>query len=155
MLRLATLIALLPVTLRAQSATQVAAPAAFRATGGFFALSVADLDASARWYTEKLGMTVVRQMPNAGTSDVTLLAGGGLIVELVHDNAARSAAGDAGQAHGIFKAGVIVDSLGKTIALLRSRGIEIAFGPFPARPDALANCIIRDNAGNLIQFFER
>jgi len=155
MTRFAILFALNPVTLQAQSATQLAAPAAFHATGGFFAVAVSDLDASARWYAEKLGMTVVRRMLNAGTSSVTVLAGGGLIVELVHNADARPTGGDVGQAHGIFKAGIVVDSLGKTIELLRSRGVEIAFGPFPARPDALSNCIIRDNAGNLIQFFQR
>jgi catechol 2,3-dioxygenase-like lactoylglutathione lyase family enzyme len=155
MARLAALLALIPFVVRAQSATEVAGPAAFRATGGFFAVSVADLDTSARWYTEKLGMTVVRRMPNAGQSSVAILAGGGLVVELVHNDSARAAATAPAMSHGIFKAGVIVDGLQKTIDLLRSRGVEIAYGPFPARPGAMANCIIRDNAGNLIQLFER
>ena len=35
----------------------------------------------------------------------------------------------------------------------QARGAEIAFGPFPARDGQRANLIVRDNAGNLIQFF--
>ena len=155
MTRLATLLVLIPFALPAQSARDADAPAAFHTTGGFFALAVADLDASTRWYSEKLGMAVVRRMPNAGGTSVTVLAGGGLIVELVHDPNTGSTGSEPAQRRGIFKAGVIVDSMQKTIGLLRSRGVGIAYGPFPARPAAMANCIIRDNAGNLIQLFER
>jgi hypothetical protein len=55
--------------------------------------------------------------------------------------------------HGIFKAGVIVSDFEKTLALLKARNAEIAFGPYPARADQRANVMVRDNAGNLIQFF--
>ena len=55
--------------------------------------------------------------------------------------------------HGLFKAGVVVDDFDKTLATLRSRGVEFAFGPFPARPNQRANVLIKDNAGNLIQIF--
>ena len=41
----------------------------------------------------------------------------------------------------------------KTLAILKARNVPIAFGPFPARPNQRANVIIRDNAGNLMQFF--
>jgi hypothetical protein len=56
--------------------------------------------------------------------------------------------------HGIFKAGVIVSDFEKTLALLKATNAEIAFGPYPARADQRANVIVRDNAGNLIQFLE-
>ena len=39
------------------------------------------------------------------------------------------------------------------VSQLRARGVEIAFGPFPARENQRANVLIRDNAGNLIQIF--
>ena len=41
---------------------------------------------------------------------------------------------------------MIVDDFEKTVAMLKARQVEIAFGPFP-------NVIVKDNAGNLIQFF--
>ena len=55
--------------------------------------------------------------------------------------------------HVIFKVGVIVSDFEKTLSTLKERGADIAFGPFPARPGQRANVIVRDNAGNLIQFF--
>ena len=67
----------------------------------------------------------------------TALEGDGLIVELIQHDSARplTTAGPAAKEplyiHGIFKVGVIVSDLEKT----------------------LANAIVRDNAGNLIQFF--
>jgi hypothetical protein len=30
---------------------------------------------------------------------------------------------------------------------------QIAFGPYPAKAEAMSNLIIKDNAGYLIQFF--
>ena len=43
----------------------------------------------------------------------------------------------------------------KTLGKLAERGVPVAFGPFPAQGNQRANAIIRDNAGNLIQLFER
>ena len=128
------------------------------ATGAFFALYVADIEASTRWYSEKLGLKVVMQDPKRDKAAVTVLEGGGLIVELIqHDDAAplsRAAeAKDNPLVHGMFKAGVIVDDFDKTLAAIKARNIPIVFGPFPARPNHRANAIIRDNAGNLIQVF--
>jgi hypothetical protein len=55
--------------------------------------------------------------------------------------------------HGISKVGVIVDDFDGTLATLKARGVEIYIGPFPARNGQRANVIVKDNAGNLIQFF--
>ena len=125
--------------------------------GSAFALSVADLAASEKWYTEKLGLTPWLRIPGR----VVGLQGGGLMVELVHEDSAvalRSVlprARDAGAVHGIFKAGVTVADFDATLAALRARGVDVAYGPYPKRPDQPANVIIRDNAGNLIQLFGR
>ena len=142
----------------ASAQTQQPTPA-FYARGAFFALSVADLDASAKWYAEKFGMTVVMRPPKQDKSAVVVLEGGGLTVELLQrDDAtpltkAAPAVTATYQIHGFFKAGVIVDDFDKTLAMLRARGVSIAVGPFPASETQRANVIIRDNAGNLIQFF--
>jgi len=131
----------------------------FTATGAFFALSVEDLEASTKWYSEKLGLKITMQLPKQNKVAVSVLEGWGLIVELIQNDGARPlptvapGINDNILVHGIFKAGVIVDDLDKMIAVFKERGVEIAFGPFPSRPNQRANVIIRDNSGNLIQFF--
>jgi catechol 2,3-dioxygenase-like lactoylglutathione lyase family enzyme len=123
--------------------------------GSFFGLSVADIVASTRWYRDKLGLTVVMEVPGGNGPAVTTLEGGGLTVELVQHPAARPLSQDAVMVHGFFKAGVVVDDFEATLTTLRERRIEIAFGPFPARNGQRANVIVRDNAGNLIQVIGR
>ncbi|MBC7877838.1 MAG: VOC family protein [Anaerolineales bacterium] len=128
-------------------------------TGAFFALSVADINASADWYSEKLGLEIVMQPPKTGQAAVIVLEGGGLIVELIqHDDAlpfseAAPTIADKTLIHGIFKVGVIVEDFDKTVAILKERNVTITFGPFPATVEQRANVIIQDNEGNLIQFF--
>ena len=124
-------------------------------SGAFFAASVQDIDASTKWYTEKLGLQVVLQPPREKDAAVVVLEGGGLTVELVQLAAATAGAREAQLTHGIFKAGLVVDDLNRTVNALKARGVPIAIGPFPARDKIRANFLIRDNAGNLIQFFGR
>jgi hypothetical protein len=84
-----------------------------------------------------------------------------LIVELIqHDGAlplskAAPAVSKTDLVHGLFKAGVVVDDFESMLAAFRQRHVELAYGPFPARGNQRANVIIRDNSGNLIQFFAR
>ena len=52
-------------------------------TGSYFALSVGDMQASTKWYSEKLGLKVVMNAPKSNKAAVTVLEGGGLIVELI------------------------------------------------------------------------
>ncbi|MBI2213869.1 MAG: VOC family protein [Acidobacteria bacterium] len=128
------------------------------AGGSFFAMYVANLDSSIAWYSTKLGLSVVFRSAKSDGVAVALLEGPGLTVELieygggVEPSKSRSASDPLFPTRGLFKAGVIVDDFDQTLALLKQRGVEIAFGPFPARADQRANVIIRDNSGNLIQF---
>jgi catechol 2,3-dioxygenase-like lactoylglutathione lyase family enzyme len=134
---------------------------ALTATGAFLAFSVADVQESAKWYSEKLGLTVVMEAPKQDRATAIVLEGGGLIVELIqHDdavpmNTAAPGAKSKVLVHGVVKAGAIVADFDQTLATLRQRNVPIAFGPFPARANQRANVIIQDNAGNLIQFFGR
>ncbi len=129
------------------------------ASGAFFALSVSEVNASAAWYSEKLGLQIVMQPPKENQSTVIVLEGGGLIVELIQNDEAQSLSEiaptikDRTLVHGIVKAGVIVDNFDKLVANLKERNVEIAFGPYPATAEQRANLIKRDNEGNLIQFF--
>jgi hypothetical protein len=97
------------------------------ASGSFFALSVADMTASAYWYAEKFGLTAVMQTPKTNGVAVTVLEGGGLIVELIERDDAlplsKAASGITNvlQVHGIVKAGVIATDFERTLALLKER----------------------------------
>ena len=151
----------LPAALHAQAADASSAPPVILARETFIGLSVPDLDESARWYRDKLGLRLIMQMPRTDEtrSRAAVLRGGGLTVELVeHDDAVPLRTilprpGGALYVHGIFKVGMTIDNFDETVAALRGRGVDIAFGPFPSREDQPANIMIRDNAGNYIQLF--
>ena len=59
----------IPVALAvlAPLASAPAQTAAFATTGSFFAVSVADIQASSRWYAEKFGLKVTRNVPASNT----------------------------------------------------------------------------------------
>jgi catechol 2,3-dioxygenase-like lactoylglutathione lyase family enzyme len=141
------------------AASEVPTKPALSAIGAFFAVSVADIETSGAWYSKNLGLVVSYHPPKSGPGQVMVLEGGGLMVELIqHDEAIplaklAPAVSDSFKVHGIFKAGVVVKDLDATLAYLKERGVPIAFGPFAAKEGRRANFIIRDNAGNLIQFF--
>lgn len=159
-LSLALLVSL-PMTAGAQSVTAPGAAPIISTSGAFFALSVADMEATTRWYQEKLGLTVTMRAARTDEtkSAATVLQGGGLTVELVqHDEAVPlrnvlPAPRGALYVHGIFKVGVTVDDFDATIATIRARGISIVIGPFAKRPDQPANAVIQDNVGTYIQIF--
>lgn len=151
-----------PTTTPLPSATPGSIPnesSLINTTGGFFALSVANVNASADWYSEKFGLKIVMQPPKTNQSTVIVLEGGGLIVELIqHDDAlplseVAPTIKDEMLIHGIVKVGVIVEDFDATVEILRERDVTIAFGPFPATADQRSNVIIQDNEGNLIQLF--
>lgn len=122
--------------------------------GTFVALSVPDLEASARWYERTFGLTRVMTVPRTGAiAGVVALEGSGLIVELIQHDSARVATERPELTHGIAKAGFIVDDFDATIAMLESRGVVFFSGPYPARPGVRANAMFRDNAGNVWQVF--
>jgi catechol 2,3-dioxygenase-like lactoylglutathione lyase family enzyme len=153
------LLVAIPSLASSQAPATVSPPPLATTRGAFIGISVANLDASVRWYTEKLGLAVVMRPPKIEKSTAVILEGGGLIVELMHHDDAvplTTAAPSVTRnylVHGIFKAGIIVDDFDKAIAELRARNVPIAIGPFPARADQRANAIIRDNEGNYIQLF--
>ena len=134
---------------------------ALSAVGGFLAVSVADLEASAAWYADKLGLTESVRLPPANGATVVILRGAGLTVELIHDDrgvsvkAVAPSLTDRTLLHGFVKAGAIVDDFDATVGWLHARNVPIAYGPFPATTEQPANLIIADNEGNLIQFIGR
>jgi catechol 2,3-dioxygenase-like lactoylglutathione lyase family enzyme len=148
-------VSMLVLALTRPLAAQAAPAPAFSATGAFFALSVGDVDASAKWYAEQLGLHEVMRPPKANGASVVVLEGGGLTVELVQHDGSASMSQDAAKVHGFFKVGLEVSDFDHALAVFRERGVTIAYGPYPASATQRANAIIRDNAGNLIQIFGR
>jgi catechol 2,3-dioxygenase-like lactoylglutathione lyase family enzyme len=125
--------------------------------GTFLAVSVQDLDASIRWYTEKFDLTLNSRLASGDVS-VALLSGHGLDVELLYhrDSVARPFPFDldaAVRTRGLVKVGFRVADFDRAVAALRSRGVEIVLGPFPPRADQRANVLIRDGDQNLLQLF--
>jgi catechol 2,3-dioxygenase-like lactoylglutathione lyase family enzyme len=133
----------------------VAAPPFDAVMGSFFAISVPDLAASTKWYTEKLGLRSILSVPKQpGAVGVNVLQGNGLTVEIQqHDGAEPVTRGAPSDRQGIFKVGVAVKDFDATLAMLRARGVGIFMGPFPKRSDQPAQVIVRDTSGTLIQFF--
>jgi catechol 2,3-dioxygenase-like lactoylglutathione lyase family enzyme len=157
-MKLHNTVALLMLGIAAPAQSQQAPEPAFRTVqGAFFAVSVADLDASIAWYRDKLGL---REASRFRFEKITgaLLTSPGLEVEIM-SHAEATTPGNAMDANakvltrGITKVGVRVDNLDAAVRTLRQRGVAIVLGPFPARRDQRANVVIRDNAGNLIQLF--
>jgi hypothetical protein len=74
-------------------------------------------------------------------------------VELLQHDDAVASGKDSLLTHGYVKAGLVVENLDKTLAALKARNVQIAYGPYPARGNSMSNFIIKDNSGNLIQFF--
>jgi catechol 2,3-dioxygenase-like lactoylglutathione lyase family enzyme len=158
----AWVVVLLQVTTTSAAAPQPKSPFS-GVRGGFIALSVADVDASAKWYAEKLSLKIVRERSPSPDQKArtTALSGDGLIVELVqHADALPLAKLGANvsrpfHVHGIFKAGIAVDDLESTLDELRRRSVEIAFAIIEDRALGLRSFAIRDPDGNMIQIFGR
>ena len=123
--------------------------------GAFWAISVADLGAASQWYAEKFSLKVVMASPKTENPAAVVLEGNGLTVELIRHSGSKPRTGDPVLTQGFVKAGVVVDDFDATVSTLRSKGVSIAYGPFPARAGQRANVIVRDLEGNLIQFFGR
>ena len=141
-------------TAGAQSApARPSAPSVGR--GAFWAISVADLSAASRWYAEKLGLKVVMESPRTENPAAVVLDGNGLTVELIRHSGSKPKTGDPVLTLGFIKAGVVVDDFDAMVATLRSKAVQIAYGPYPAKAGQRANVIIKDLEGNLIQFFGR
>lgn len=129
-------------------------PVIDRAPAAFFALSVADAEASTQWYHDQLGFTIVKsnEAPNK-IAKFALLQHGDCVVEIIQHAHAKPRTGAAVETHGIFKVGFHVADLDATYARVKARAIPIAYDLMPAKDIPLRSFSIRDNEGNLIQFF--
>ena len=90
-------------------ALAVSALANAASEGGYFAVIVSDIDASAKWYRSTFGLAPVSSLTDAGRFEIVNLSKPGMFVELLQlDAAARR---PASRIEGLFKAGILVDDL--------------------------------------------
>ena len=145
----------------APQAPRCEAPPAI-AAHGYFSLSVPDMEASRKWYTEKLGLCTSFNFPPTPTvhAGAAFVQGGSLFIELVQVEGAvnlpqllpaHAAEEIQGRqyVHGPMKVGAVVDNFDGTVATLRAHGVEIVALQGTKR-DQPATVTIRDNAGNRI-----
>lgn len=135
------------------------APAQGAAPPVFFALSVADLDASVKWYSETFDLTVTR-LPKVAPAKVALLQGNGLVVELVEHPGAFDLKARLPElekpylAHGLFKVGFFVADLDGIVTRLKARGAVFKGRVFTDPVLGARSILLLDNSGNMIQLFE-
>lgn len=127
--------------------------AAITANGGYFALSVKDLDAMAAWYQKTFDMQIIITSPD---TKVMLLQGKGFLIEL-RKSADASGTNTAPNKEtpklfGASKVGLIVEDLDGLSAMLKERGVAFNHDIF-GTPAAIRTFSIHDPEGNTIQFF--
>jgi methylmalonyl-CoA/ethylmalonyl-CoA epimerase len=123
------------------------------------ALSVADLEASIRWYGEVLGFEVERRLRLASVpAEVAMLRRGVIRVELFQPEnaeplpAARRDVQQDLRTHGTKHVAYAVRDVGAAVAELARRQVDVVH---VGRGSFAAFAFIRDNSGNLIELFEQ
>ncbi|MBI3791948.1 MAG: VOC family protein [Gemmatimonadetes bacterium] len=130
---------------------------AFAPTSGpaYYAIVVADLDASIRWYERFMGMRRISRA--SGRAEIVCLTNDVMMVELIHfaDRASTDTLLLDQRALGLTKAGVWVDSatFTATKSKLEEQGATFVGREFVDTQIRARSFIVKDNAGTLIQFF--
>lgn len=142
--------------LLAVAPTPATAPPAHPQAPQFFALSVADAAAEARWYQENLGLKVLRDFRPPGTAiHVVLLQSDALMIELLQHGDAKplTQAPDRYLVHGLFKVGFTVPDLEATVRALKAKGVAFPYDVTKDPATGLRFAIFKDVEGNEIQIF--
>lgn len=127
----------------------------------FFALSVADVEASSAWYARVLGFEEVRSvdLPERGTR-LRILRRSGALLELVEVEAATPAGGldppieRRFLLHGVFKVGFRVESLDRTVERLTELDVALRGEIVTESDGTMRSLQIEDPDGNVVQIFE-
>ncbi len=139
----------------AQSPPPTADVPAFVARGAFFAVVVADLDAAELWYKSKLGLHRVKRGRSPRVpAETAVLAGRNLYLELIHhDGKQLSRIDNEDPVPRLIKAGVVVASpdFDSVAAQLEKHGVRATI--FEDKEMGVRSFLMKDNEGNLIQFF--
>lgn len=127
-----------------------------------FALVVADVDASTRWYGDVLGFALERRFgfAEAGVEIAHVVSTAGIRLELIQQTGSAPSP-DVGQdafgalrTQGAKHVGLLVDDADAALAELRAKGVEVVHEVTTVEPAGVRNFWVRDNSGNLIEFNE-
>lgn len=125
------------------------------------AVSVANLEASAGWYEDVLGLRVVdkKAFPESGIK-IALLEADGFRLELVELRGSVSPStctdvSNPAALRGFGKYAFQIDDLAEFVKGLERRGVAILHDARSAPKDGERSVIIKDNDGNWLQFFQR
>lgn len=123
------------------------------------ALSVADSRATAKWYQDKLGFTLLnsKEYPEFGTQ-ISFLTLNDFRLELIEDINSTPQKRNTPPQHsliqGMAQFSFTIDNLDQVTEQLKARNVDFAWGPIAYEDLGLKFLFVRDNEGNLIQFFE-
>jgi catechol 2,3-dioxygenase-like lactoylglutathione lyase family enzyme len=123
----------------------------------FVGLSVPDAAASARWYQEAFGLTVLDEIKPADGAHIFILRSDALLVEIVQIPSAKSPGKEGVKnphlTHGLFKVGFHVADLDAAVAKLRAMRAEFETGIVDDAKHGLRFTLLRDPHGNYLQLF--
>jgi catechol 2,3-dioxygenase-like lactoylglutathione lyase family enzyme len=116
---------------------------------------VTDLDASVHWYESNLGLHLVKRGKSPRVPAETVVLGGhNLFVELIHhEGKALPRVDNEASVPRVLKAGVIVRQKDFVAVAAYLQKCGIAAGIFEDKEMGVRSFLVRDNDGNLIQFF--
>lgn len=128
--------------------------------GAFFALSVPDAEASAAWYHKHLGFRVIGkgEAPDKVARGI-LLEGHGSLLEIVQHSKAKSLKtllpqnSGAHEIYGIFKVGLHVNDIDSAYRIVKANETELVYQLAFSQQMGMRWFTIRDNNGNLLQFY--
>jgi catechol 2,3-dioxygenase-like lactoylglutathione lyase family enzyme len=154
---LALVLAAAPAALAQNEPASGLAPA-FAAQGAFAAFVVTDLAASVSWYESNLGLHEIKRGRSPRVSAETVVLGGrNIFIELIHFDdrtLAKRKIDDTAPVAGPVKTGMILSraDFEAVAGYFRARG-GAELGIFEDKEMAVRSFIIKDNDGNLLQFF--
>jgi hypothetical protein len=128
----------------------------------FFALSVADLDESVRWYQTNFGLGIAKTINSPdGNVRIAILRSEDLLIELLQHKESVPARNcnpkpaDGYLIQGVFKVGFYVKNLDRIIKELKTRKVEFDTDLIESKDLKMKFVLIRDNSGNTLQIFQQ
>lgn len=111
-------------------------------------LLVKDMETSLKFYQEIVGLKISRRFQPAPCTDIAFLGEGETNIELIYNESHREV-----NVGSDISWGFEVDSLEKTLALVKEKGYDVQGGPFQPNPHVKFIYVLDPN-GMKIQFVE-
>ena len=112
------------------------------------ALVTDDIEGSVKFYTETLGLEVIKRFPNEDDEDYVFLKAGRLILELMPQ---KTVGTEAGFHHISFK----VDSMDEAVGELAAKGVGLDVEPFDAGVDGIHLAFFKGPNEMRLQLFDQ